>query len=194
MTPVNRFLQSVVTMEANDKGIRALELKARLNRVRETDAVEYPTCVLEILQFLFSPDLVDGQVEVMSVMGRERRDVVFTNVSAKPLWAFLRWEHDGSLLRFAIENVVTLNDDHLFQSVECIGDRLSTLGFIVTRSAPSLDLVDRSYAIFKNSIPRKAILILSDLDLKAMLDLRSSGRDPLTYIQTLYRGFRNSVQ
>lgn len=58
-------------------------LKDRLRNIptgRE-DAAKYQRVVLEILNYLFSPELIDGQPEVRTIDGTERRDIVFTNDS-----------------------------------------------------------------------------------------------------------------
>ena len=165
-----------------------VDLKSRLAnlQVGSDDADAYRLCVLEILKVLFDPDLVDGHLEEESV--------VFSNASNKSFWGFLKWEHSGSLLAFETKNTEALDKDDLSKTSAALGGRLGSLGFVVMRSAPTLEELDKSYAFFNGSLPRRVILILSDSDLKAMLDLRAADRDPSAYIETLYRGFRASVQ
>jgi hypothetical protein len=140
---------------------------------------EYRDCVLQILQYLFKPDLTDGRVESGAI--------IFDNASERSFWAFLRWEHDASFVIFQPVDAAVVDDNHLNQTN-------ASLVIVVTRSAPSLKLQSKTYAMFTHSIPRKTILILSDVDLKAMLDLKTTGRDPASYLQTIYRGFRDSVR
>ncbi len=46
-------------------------------------ARDYQFLVLEILNYLFNPDLTDGQPEVRTFDGTERRDIIFTNESGE---------------------------------------------------------------------------------------------------------------
>ena len=50
------------------------------------EAEAYQQLVLEVLNFLFSPELIDGQPEVRTIDGTERRDIIFTNDSDEPFW------------------------------------------------------------------------------------------------------------
>jgi hypothetical protein len=165
------------------------ELKTKLDAigVGPENAATYAACVMEILALVFGRDLQSGRLDGDS-------DVIMTNESEKSFWAFLRWEHSGARVLFRTRNAPKLEGDQLTEVESRLGGDLSSLGFLVTRIAPGVDEIERCYSIFKNSTPRKAILILCDSDLKALLELRDAGRDPVIYIQTLYRGFRSSVQ
>ena len=58
-------------------------LKEKLSTVKpgNVDAAPYQRLVLEILNFLFNPELIDGELEVRTIDGSERRDIIFTNDS-----------------------------------------------------------------------------------------------------------------
>ena len=52
-------------------------------------ASDYQHLVLEILNYLFNPDLIDGAPEVRTMDGTERRDIVFTNDSDESIWDYV---------------------------------------------------------------------------------------------------------
>ena len=158
----------------------AATLKQQLSSIAiGSNEDEYRACVFKILQFLFEPDLRNGRVESGAIL--------FDNASEKSFWAFLRWEHDAGPITFKTIDAAIVDDRDLNQSTE-------SLVIVVTRSAPLFELLSKTYTLFKERVPRKTILILSDIDLKAMLDLKTDGRDPAAYLQTVYRGFRDSVR
>jgi hypothetical protein len=157
-------------------------------------ASEYQRLILEILNFLFSPELIDGELEVRTVDGTERRDIIFTNDSDQSFWDYVRNEHSALLVMFETKNVSEVTSVHLNQTATYLGDRIGRLGFIVTRNPPREPALKKAYSVFNDSTPRKVILILSDQDLNQMLDMKCQGRDPMRYVQSLYRAFRTSVQ
>jgi hypothetical protein len=163
-------------------------LKQRLSEVktgRENDAA-YRDCVLAILEYLFHPDLSDARTESASIVLRNR--------SEKSFWAFLRWEHSSDVLTFVTVNNADFDETSLDEASAGLGDGRGSLAMIVTRSAPVFEHLLKTYSMFRDRVPRKALLIISDIDLKAMIDLKTSGRDPAGYVQTIYRGFRDSVR
>lgn len=171
-------------------------LKQRLGKLPEgiKDASAYQRLVLEILNFLFNPELIDGELEVRTVDGTERRDIIFTNDSDQSFWSYLRTEHSSLFIMFETKNTKTLENTHLNQTATYLGDRIGRLGFIVTRNSLQEAQRKKAFSIYNDSNPRKIILTLSDLDIITMLDMKCAGRDPMRYIQKLYRSFRTSVQ
>ena len=83
----------------------AERLKNRLAAIDpgRADAGEYQQLVLEILNFLLNPELIDGQPEVRTMDGTERRDIIFTNDSDEPFWDYVRNRY-GLLLMFEAKN------------------------------------------------------------------------------------------
>ncbi|MEP6496098.1 MAG: hypothetical protein ABJF01_25710 [bacterium] len=176
---------------------QAASLKHRLNDTpsgREA-ATDYQRLVLEILNFVFNPDLVDGQPEVRTVDGTERRDIIFTNESDESFWAYVRLEHSSIFLMFEVKNTTDLGIDALNQTATYLGDRLGRLGIIVTREAASDSMKRKAISIWNDSGQgRKAILVLSDGDLRALLDIRCRGASTAKWMQQRYREFRMSLQ
>ncbi len=187
---------SLTYLNVNGTCPESESLKQQLSRLQpgNKDAIAYQRLVLEILNFLFNPELIDGDLEVRTVDGTERRDVIFTNDSDQSFWSYLRAEHSSIFLMFETKNTETLENVHLNQAATYLGDRLGRLGFIVTRRPLEEPQQKKAFSIYNDSQPRKIVLILSDKDFVAMLDMRCEGKDPMRYLQKLYRSFRTSVQ
>lgn len=159
------------------------------------DAAEYQRLVLEILTFVFSPDLVDGRPEVRTVDGTERRDLVFTNESDQSFWSYVRTEHSGIFLMFEVKNTCDLDANALNQTATYLGDRLGRLGIIVTRLPSSEAMRRKAISIWNDSGQgRKGIIILSDDDLNALLEIRCKDGSPTRWMQDRYRAFRMALQ
>lgn len=175
---------------------QAADLCKRLTDLKpgHLNADTYQRLILEILNFLFNPELISGELEVRTVDGTERRDIIFTNDSDLTFWDYIRGEHSALLLMFETKNVQALEPTHFNQTATYLGDRIGRIGFIVTRNAIQETQQKKAYSIYNDSNPRKIILVFSDSDIKLMLDIRCKGNDPMRYVQKHYREFRQRVQ
>lgn len=188
--PTLSYLDSTKTCTESEN----LKIKLRGLATGEDQATEYQYLVLEILNFLFNPELIDGEPEVRTIDGTERRDILFTNDSDRSFWAYLRTEHSAIILLFEAKNTKQVTNIHLNQTGTYLGDRIGRVGFIVTRSPLKEAQKRKAFSIYNDSSPRKIILALSDKDLENMLDMKCKGEDPMRYVQKLYRSFRTTVQ
>lgn len=181
---------------AKERCSEAERLKHELSQIRRgtADAFIYQRIVLGILNYLFNPELIDGELEVKTIDGTERRDIIFTNDSDQSFWRYVRQEHSAFLIMFETKNTSSLETAHFNQAAIYLGDRLGYLGFIVTRDAETSADQRKAFAIYNDSRPRKVILVLSDLDLIKMLDMKCRNQDPMRYIQNIYRNFRQTAQ
>lgn len=172
------------------------DLKSRLSKLKPgvKDAGNYQRTVLEILNFLFSPELIDGELEARTIEGTERRDIIFTNDSDLTFWSYLRAEHSAFVIMFEVKNSKELNNFYLNQVATYLGDRIGRLGFVVTRHELEEAQQKKAFSIYNDSTPRKIILVLSDADMRQMIDMKCQGHDPMRYVQKMYRDFRTSVQ
>lgn len=169
-------------------------LKQRLKGLKagNQEAREYQKLVLEILDFLFNPELVDGKMEVKTLDGTERRDMIFSIDSDYSFWTYLMSHHSTPVIMFETKNTIEVDNIHLNQIATYLGKRIGTLGFIVTRNPLQQAQQRKVNSIYNDS--EKIILALSDSDLVAMLDMKSHGENPTQYIRKLYRSFLTSVQ
>jgi hypothetical protein len=187
---------SSVFVDTRGFAVEADLLKKRLSGIPAgtEGAAKYQQTVLEILNFLFNPELIDGELEVRTIEGTERRDIIFTNDSDSTFLNYVRQEHSALYLMFETKNTQTIGAAALNQTATYLGDRLGRLGFIVTRFVPEETAMRKAFSIYNDAVPRKIILFLSDQDLFKLLDLKCSGKDTIRQIQKIYRKFRTSVQ
>jgi hypothetical protein len=151
--------------------------------------------VLEVLNYLFNPELIDGEPEVRTIDGTERRDIIFTNDSDESFWEYVRTAHDGIFLMFEAKNTDDLEMDAVNQTATYLGDRIGRLGVIVTRQPAPERIRRKTLSVWNDSGPkRKVILILSDDQLKELLDLRCRNGSPTKWMQKYYRSFRTDAQ
>lgn len=187
---------SLTYLSENDACDEAETLKSRLQNIvpGRAGAGDYQRAVFDTINFLFNPQLADGEMEVRTVDGTERRDIIFVNESDESFWSYTRTEHPSLFLMFEIKNTKEVEMNYLNQTATYLGDRLGRLGFIVTRNSPEEGQIRKAYSIYNDSQPRKIILILTDEDLIKMMDSKCRGDSPTRYIQTVYRRFRTAVQ
>jgi hypothetical protein len=159
--------------------------------IGRSEAELYQHLVLEIMNFLFSPELIDGQPEVKTIDGTERRDIIFTNDSDESFWEYVRNEY-GIILMFETKNTEELDTDAINQTATYLGVRIGGLGVIVTRRPPKDSIVKKIMTVFNDG--RKVILTLCDDQLRDLLDLRCQGGSPTRWMQKHYRNFRVSLQ
>jgi hypothetical protein len=193
-----------VFVEREDLGLptrpMAEEFIQRLSAIPTgvTQAKDYQRTVYEIINYLFEPELTDGEMEVRTIEGTERRDIIYTNESDTSFWQYVRLNYGSPLVMFEVKNVEELEFEHINQTASYLGARLGMLGIIVTRNSPSENIIRKTYTIYSDtpSTPRKTILILEDTDLLAMLRNKDSGQapTPTQYVQKSYREFRTRVQ
>lgn len=158
-------------------------------------ASAYQRLVLEIINFLFSPELIDGKPEVKTIDGTERRDIIFTNDSDETFWSYVRSNHDGLLLMFEVKNTDDLEVAAIAQTSTYLGSRLGRLGFIVTRKPPTQALMKKTFSVWNDSgTEKKVILIIHDAQLIEMLNIRAADKSPTKWMQSHYRTFRTLAQ
>jgi hypothetical protein len=160
------------------------------------EANDYQRLVFEILNFLFEPELTDGDMEVETYQGTERRDIIYTNEAETSFWGYIRTTYSSLLVMFETKNVEKVELEHINQTASYLGVRLGMLGFIATRNPPGDNIMRKTYSVSNDtpSVPRKIILILSDDDLKAMIRLKQGGKSAVKYVQNIYKQFHTRVQ
>lgn len=154
----------------------------------------YQMNVLATMNHLYNPELIDGETEVRTVEGTERRDIVFTNDSDLTFWDYVRNNYSGLLLVCETKNVVTLRMGDVSQLATYLGDRMGRFGILSTRGPIPEGCIRKTMAIYSDSNPRKVILILEDSDWIGMIQGRAEGRDPTAELQKRYRRFRQAIE
>lgn len=160
------------------------------------NAHSYQLEALAILNHLFEPELTDGEIEVRTIHGTERRDIIFTNESDSSFWQYTRQQYRDILVMFEAKNVEDLTNEHLAQTATYMGDRLGYLAFVLTRNPIKDPQLLKCFSIYNDSggAIRKVVLVISDEDIIAMLKIKESGNNPTRYIQHKYREFKVQCQ
>lgn len=159
-------------------------------------AGDYQRLMLDVMNFLFEPELTDGQMECKTYLGTERRDILYANEAERSFWAYARTEYHSPFVMFETKNVKEVAIEHVNQVAAYLGVRLGMLGFILTRNPPGENIIRKTYSIFNDtpSTPRKVILILHDSDVIGMIRAKQEGASPVTFVQRHYRMFRKRIQ
>lgn len=89
-------------------------------------AADYQRLVYEILNFLFEPELTNGELEVETFLKTERRDIVYTNESDRSFWQYVRQTYGSPVLMFEVKNVGQLELEHINQTAAYLGARLGS--------------------------------------------------------------------
>ena len=139
---VSGFISSTSMLLAkNVKPVMLLPLLAQIEhrrsrRLRRGDALlsqlhglapggatskDYQRLVYEMLNYAFEPDLTDGQMEVSTYLGTERRDIIYTNEAEASFWAYVRTQYGSPLVMFEVKNVAELEIDHINQVAAYLG-------------------------------------------------------------------------
>src|SRR5262249_7736716 len=146
-------------------------------------ARDYQFLVLEIMNYVFNPELTDGQPEVRTFDGTERRDIIFTNESDEAFWDYVRTNHDNIFVMFETKNTKELDAPAINQTATYLGDRVGRFGVIVTRQEPSEAIQRKMFSVWNDSSPRKTILTLADTHLTQLLQLRCKNGSPTSWMQ-----------
>ncbi len=155
--------------------------------------------IQEMLQLLFHPDLINPEKMETSDLSHPIRHgrLIFRNQAKKENLA----EKDG-LLKFdefwedARQNhgakyvtVDVYNSEVIPSAIQSLGEYLTNLhglfGLVIGRSLLKASLYPLTVALFENE--KKAILPISDSELKEMLEYKAGGVNPVCLLQDLYQ-------
>lgn len=109
--------------------------------IGQAAASEYQRLVYEVFNYLFEPDLTDGEMEVSTYEGTERRDIVYINECERGFFKYIRGTYQTLFVLLEVKNVATVELAHVNQVAAYLGNRLGMLGFIVTRSGPGNSVI-----------------------------------------------------
>ncbi|HEY9288812.1 MAG TPA: hypothetical protein VIT43_12405, partial [Candidatus Dormibacteraeota bacterium] len=161
------------------------------DRLREIEAIpigrehayDYQRSILTLLNCLFEPEFVDGEAQVRTASGVEIRDIIYSNNSDTAFAMYLMTNYGSLLVPFECKNTKAVDADDINQLANYLGDPLGRCGFILTRLPPEETALAKARATYNKGAPRKAIVILSDQDLKTMVEMKRVGtRHPLLHL------------
>lgn len=149
------------------------------------DAKRYEALLLRIFNALFEPKLTDGKPQSRTADGTEIRDLVYINSLDDPWLAALHRDFGNFVLIFECKNVADLEVGHVNQLATYLGDPTGHFACLVTRN-PATNAIGRKVrAVYNKQFPRRLILVISDVDVEAMLKAREAGQSAIRVMQRL---------
>jgi hypothetical protein len=157
---------------------------------------EYEHFVRVVWNYLFRNNLGEGQAQARTEAeqeGVEIRDLVFANRANSGFWKDLKDKYKASEIVVDAKNTDNLTRDDLRQLYCYLKPALGYWGFIVCRAEPQPKIAAFNRTLFKNFRQERGVLILSDDDLRRMVEQTKYGNDPSTFLQDKMSKFVRSV-
>lgn len=149
-----------------------------------------------IFNFLFFDYIGEGQAQSRTDPedeGLEIRDIVFSNAARDGFWKDLKDKYSVSEIVVDAKNKNRLDRDDLRQLYCYLKPALGFWGFIVCRSEQPKWVQAYNRKLFQNFRQERGVLILSDDDLRRMVEIKNHGKDPGEYLQLKMSEFMRSV-
>ncbi len=149
-----------------------------------------------VFNFLFIGELGEGKAQSRTEPedeGIEMRDLVFANRAESGFWNDLKIKYSASEIVVDAKNKDEITRDDLRQLYCHLQPALRFWGFIVCRSAQSPTINAFNRTLFRNFGHSRGILILSDDDLRRMVQLKMLGQNLATYLQDHMSTFIRSI-
>lgn len=157
---------------------------------------EYEHYVRVIFNYLFFDELGDGQPQSRTEPeneGLEIRDIIFANRANSGFWKDLKEKYRVSEVIVDAKNTNDTTRDDLRQLYCYLKPALGFWGFIVCRTQPSSTLRAFNRTLYQNFSQKRGLLILSDDDLRRMVEIKRRGNNPSDYLQELMSEFVRSI-
>lgn len=152
---------------------------------------QYEDFVTQLLASLLYPHLDFAKEQSRTESGALIRDLVFYNTEVEPFLKDIRREYDSRQLVFELKNVATVDRDNINQLNRYLSGPFGSFGVLVTRNP-------LSRAMFRNTVDlwsgqRRCIILLTDADLKQMVELfESKQRNPIDVLNRNCVEFRRA--
>ena len=150
---------------------------------------KYEDAIGQLLPSLLYPKLDFAQEQARTDSGVSIRDLIFYNTASTPFLDDMYKTYGSRQITVELKNVAAIERLHVDQLNRYLADELGRFGLFVTRNP--LKRAETARAIDLWSGQRKAIVVLTDVDIAQMVELfESKQRDPLDVIVKKYCEFR----
>lgn len=151
--------------------------------------VQYEKLIGRLLPSLFYPRLDFAQEQARTDDGVSIRDLIFYNTRSTPLLRELMDDYGSRQITFEMKNVAAIGREHVDQINRYLNDELGRFGVFVTRHPLKRAEISRVVNLW--NVQRKAVVVLTDMDLEQMVEVFDSGqREPLDFVNKKYREFQ----
>jgi hypothetical protein len=149
-----------------------------------------------VFNYLFIGELGEGKAQSRTHPedeGVEIRDIIFANNAESGFWNDLKRKYAASEIVLDAKNKDELTRDDLRQLYCYLKPALGFWGFIVCRSAQSSTINAFNRTLCRNFSQLRGLLILTDDDLRRMVQIKMRGQNPAIYLQDRMSEFVRSL-
>lgn len=151
--------------------------------------VNYERAIGELLPSLLYPYLDFAQVQARTDDGVSIRDLIFYNSRNHEFLKEIMSDYGSRQITFEMKNVAQISREHIDQLNRYLQDSLGRFGVFITRNPLKKAEVARVINLWSGQ--RKAIVVLSDVDIEQMVEVfDSKQRHPIDFIIRSYVQFR----
>lgn len=190
---------TLLTASAEFQGTLLYEQAGRIDElvpVGREHYREYEDFVRVTINYLFIGHLGEAKPQVRTEPGNESteiRDLICQNRANKDFWKDLKEKYSCSEILIDAKNKTKVSREDLRQVYCYLKPAIGLWGFIVCRSKPPEVIQAYNRTLFKNFVQKRGVLILSDNDLRRMIEIRMHGRDPSDYLHDRMSEFIRSI-
>ncbi len=149
---------------------------------------QYEDNLCQLLASLLYPHLDFAQEQSRTDSGVLIRDLIFYNNNSYEFLKEIYDNYDCKQIVFELKNVHEVSPDHIDQLNRYLKDSFGKFGVIFTRNNPPKKVIRNTIDLWSGQ--RKAIIILTDEDLKLMCEVyESKQRNPIEVIKKKYIEF-----
>jgi len=153
--------------------------------------VAYENLSTDLLATLLYPHLDFAQAQSRTDSGRHIRDLIFYNNRSIDFLDEIFSNYGNRQLIFEMKNVAKIERDHINQFNRYLQDGIGNFGVFLTRNALPKAMFSNTIDLWSSQ--RKAIIALTDDDLRLMVDVyESKQRTPIEVLKKKYIEFRRS--
>lgn len=157
---------------------------------------DYEHQVRVAINYLFFGDLGEAIPQIRTEPGNEGseiRDLICQNRADSGFWKDLKDKYSCSEVLFEVKNTNRLTRNNLRQVYCYLKPALGLWGFVVRRATQPEKIQAYNRTLFKNFGQKRGVLVLTDDDLRRMVDMKLRGTDPSDYMRDRWSEFITSI-